>query len=401
MIEGFETARVEVEDFRRRALIVGVVALIVGLVGALISSESREQFFRSYLLGFIFWLAIPLGCFAILMLQHMSGGVWGLVTRRVLESATRTFPLLALLFIPLLFGLKSIFPWASPERLAASPALSRAVEEKHIYLNTGFFIGRAVFYFLVWILITLALNRWSAEQDRTGERRITNKLQGLSGPGLVLYGLTVTFAAVDWAMSLDPQWFSTIYGMLFMGGQGLAGMAFVIAVMVLLSQRKPMNAVIKPSHLHDLGKLMLAFLMIWAYFAFSQFLIIWAGNLPEEIPFYVRRIQSSWKYVGIGLIVLHFFLPFVLLLSKDLKRNSRLLSTVAIGVIAMRFVDLIWLTGPELHNGVFSLSWMDFILPIGIGGLWLWFFATQLKSRPLLPIHDPEIESVFASGHEH
>jgi hypothetical protein len=399
MIEGFETARVDLEGFRRRALTVGVAALAAGAAGALISSENREQFFRSYLLAYIFWIAIPLGCFAILMLQHMSGGVWGLVTRRVLESSTRTFPLLALLFIPLLFGLKSIFPWASPEKL--SPALKHAVEEKHLYLNIGFFIARAVFYFLVWILVTRLLNHWSAEQDRTGERRLTSKMQGLSGPGLLLYGLTVTFASIDWAMSLDPQWFSTIYGLLFMGGQGLAGMAFVIAVMVLLAGRKPMSDVIKPKHLHDLGKLMLAFLMIWAYFAFSQFLIIWAGNLPEEIPFYVRRIQSSWKYVGFGLIVLHFALPFVLLLSRDLKKNGRMLSTVAIGVIVMRFVDLIWLTGPELHDGVFSLSWMDLMLAVGIGGVWLWFFATQLNRRPLLPIHDPDIESVFAAGHGH
>jgi hypothetical protein len=404
MIEGFETARVDLEGFRRRALMIGLVALGAGAVGALVSSESREQFFRSYLLAYIFWIAIPLGCLAILMLQHMSGGVWGLVTRRVLESSTRTFPLLALLFIPLLFGLKSIFPWASPEKLAASPALNHAVEQKHLYLNIGFFIARAVFYFLVWILVTRLLNHWSAEQDRTGERKLTGKLQGLSAPGLLLYGLTVTFASVDWAMSLDPQWFSTIYGLLFMGGQGLAAMAFVIAVMVLLAGRKPMSDVIKASHLHDLGKLMLAFLMIWAYFAFSQFLIIWAGNLPEEIPFYVRRIQSSWKYVGFGLIVLHFALPFVLLLSRDLKRNGRRLSAIAIGVIVMRFVDLIWMTGPELHGGTFSLSVMDWVLDLlllaGIGGVWLWFFATQLKSRPLLPINDPEIESVFAtSGH--
>ena len=405
MIEGFETARVDLEGFRRRALMIGLVALAAGAAGALISSESREQFFRSYLLAYIFWLAIPLGCFAILMLQHMSGGVWGLVTRRVLESSTRTFPLLALLFIPLLFGLKSIFPWASPEKLAASPALSHAVEQKHLYLNVGFFIARALFYFLVWIMVTRLLNHWSAEQDRTGERKLTGKLQGLSAPGLLLYGLTVTFASVDWAMSLDPQWFSTMYGLLFMGGQGLAAMAFVIAVMVLLAGRKPMSDVIKASHLHDLGKLMLAFLMIWAYFAFSQFLIIWAGNLPEEIPFYVRRVQSSWRYVGFGLIILHFALPFVLLLSRDLKRNGRRLSAVAIGVIVMRFVDLIWMTGPELHNGSFSLSLMDWVLDLlllaGIGGIWLWFFATELKSRPLLPINDPDIESVFATGHGH
>jgi hypothetical protein len=401
LVHNVETSRVDLEGFRRRALIVGLAALVVGVIGAFISTEGREQFFRSYLLAYIFWIAIPLGCFAILMLQHMSGGVWGLVTRRVLESSTRTLPLLALLFLPMLLGLKSIFPWASPERLAASPALNHAVEEKHLYLNIGFFIARAFFYFLVWILVTRFLNHWSAEQDRTGERTLTKKLQGLSAPGLVLYGLTVTFASVDWAMSLDPQWFSTMYGLLFMGGQGLAAMAFVIAVMVLLAQRKPMNEVLQPSHLHDLGKLMLAFLMIWAYFAFSQFLIIWAGNLPEEIPYYVRRLQSSWKYVGLALIVLHFALPFVLLLSRDLKRNGRTLSAVAIGVIVMRYVDLIWMTGPELHNGRFGLGWMDLILVAGIGGVWLWVFATELNRRPLLPIRDPEIQSVFASGHGH
>jgi hypothetical protein len=400
LVHNVETSRVDVEGFRRRALIVGLAALVVGVIGALISTEGREQF-RSYLLAYIFWIAIPLGCFAILMLQHMSGGVWGLVTRRVLESSTRTFPLLALLFLPMLLGLKWIFPWASPERLAASPALNHAVEEKHLYLNIGFFIARAFFYFLIWILVTRFLNHWSAEQDRTGERTLTKKLQGLSAPGLVLYGLTVTFASVDWAMSLDPQWFSTMYGLLFMGGQGLAAMAFVIAVMVLLAQRSPMNEVIQPSHLHDLGKLMLAFLMIWAYFAFSQFLIIWAGNLPEEIPYFVRRLQSSWKYVGLALIVLHFALPFVLLLSRDLKRNGRTLSAVAIGVIVMRYVDLIWMTGPELHNGRFGLSWMDLMLVAGIGGVWLWVFATELNRRPLLPIRDPEIQSVFASGHGH
>jgi hypothetical protein len=399
LVETIESSRVDVEGFRRRALIVGLAALVIGAVGALISGDIREQFFRSYLLAYIFWIAIPLGCFAILMLQHMSGGVWGLVTRRVLESSTRTFPLLALLFIPMLLGLKTIFPWASPEKLAASPALNHAVEEKHLYLNIGFFVARAFFYFLVWILVTRFLNRWSAEQDRTGERILTRKLQGLSGPGLVLYGLTVTFASVDWAMSLDPEWFSTMYGLLFMGGQGLAAMAFVIAVMVLLAQRPPMNEVIKPTHLHDLGKLMLAFLMIWADFAFSQFLIIWAGNLPEEIPYYTRRIQSSWKYVGLALIVLHFALPFVLLLSRDLKRNGRTLSIVAIGVIVMRYVDLIWMTGPELHEGRFGFSWMDLMLLAGIGGVWLWFFATELNRRPLLPIRDPEIESILVSGH--
>lgn len=398
MIATIYQAPPEVDQFQRRALIVGVIGVAVCGLGAVFD---LNQFFRSYLLAYLFWVGIALGCLAILMLQHMSGGAWGLVIRRLLESATRTFPLLALLFLPVALGVRSVYVWAQPDQSGASEALKHALAHKALYLNVPFFIARAVFYFGVWNLITYFLNKWSLEQDRTGHRPITSKLQGLSGPGLVLYGLTVTFASIDWIMSLEPQWFSTIYGILVMGGQGLSAMAFIIAVVVLLAQYEPLSEVIKPSHLHDLGKLMLAFLMLWAYFSFSQFLIIWSGNLPEEIPWYVRRLQSSWKWVGLALVVLQFALPFVLLLSRDLKRSSRRLVVVAISVIVMRFVDLIWLTGPEFHAGAFRIHWMDVIMVVGLGGLWLAFFAFQLKARPLLPIGDPELEQVLAHSGGH
>ncbi|PYP89049.1 MAG: hypothetical protein DMF61_04975 [Blastocatellia bacterium AA13] len=396
MIEILESSPLNVNVFRRRALIVGLIALAVCGIGALINPG---QFFRSYLLAYVFWIGISLGCLAILMVQHMSGGVWGLVSRRVLEAAAATFPLLAILFLPVAFGIRSIFVWAQPAAsLASNEELAHAVQQKQLYLNVPFFLARAAFYFAVWIAVASTLNRWSRRQDRTGDRMLTSKLQGLSGPGLLLYGLTVTFSSIDWVMSLDPRWFSTIYGMLFMGGQGLSAMAFVIAVLAILSGDKPMSEVVRPAQFHDLGKLMLAFLMLWAYFAFSQYLIIWAGNLPEEIPWYTRRIQSSWKWVGLGLIVLHFMLPFVLLLSRELKRNRRSLTLLAGIVILMRFVDLMWMTGPEFHGGSFGVHWMDIVMPVGIGGIWLAFFATRLAERPLLPIRDPYIEDALTQA---
>jgi len=280
-------------------------------------------------------------------------------------------------------------------------ALKAMFEHKGKYLNLIFFTGRAVFYFAIWYGISHYLNKWSLEQDRTGDRDLTRKLQALSGPGLVLYGLTATFASIDWVMSLDPTWFSTIFGILFMGGQGLSAMAFVITVIVALSTCKPMSEVIQPRHLHDLGKLMLAFLMLWAYFSFSQFLIIWSGNIPEEVGWYARRLHTPWKSIGLAIVLLHFALPFVLLLSRDLKRNGRTVRLVAITILVMRYVDLYWLTGPEFHRGEFTVSWMDLIMPFGIGGIWLWFFAGQLKARPLVPLQDPYLEEALSHSAGH
>lgn len=396
MIEMIETTPPEVDQYRQRALIIGIVGLVLCGVGAIFDAP---QFFRSYLLAFIFWIGIALGSFAILMVQHMSGGAWGLVIRRLLESATRTFPLLALLFIPIALGVVWIYPWAHPETL--NEEVREIVHHKQLYLNIPFFLARAVFYFLVWIGVTYYLNKWSLEQDRTGVRYLTRKMQVLSGPGLLLYGFTVTFASIDWVMSLSPEWFSTIWGILFMGGQGLSAMAFMITALVLLSNRKPLSDVIAPSHLHDLGKLMLAFLMLWAYFSFSQFLIIWSGNIPEEAVWYTRRLHTGWRWIGLALVLVHFALPFVLLLSRDLKRNGRTLAIVAIAIIVMRYVDLIWLTGPEFHEGHFALSWMDLVMPFGVGGIWLAFFLYQLKTRPLVPIQDPYLEDALSHSGGH
>lgn len=389
MIQTNPTAPPELDRFQRLALITGIIGLAIGGAWAIFDSQ---QFFRSYLLAYVFWIGFPLGCFAILMVQHLSGGSWGVIIRRVLEASTRTFIPLLILFVPIVFGLKSIYSWARPEVVHGDHML----EQKAVYLNVWFFLARVAFYFAVWIGISYVLNRYSRKQDETHDSTITRSMQNWSGPGLVLYGLTVTFASIDWVMSLDPKWYSTIFGILFMGGQGVSAMSFVIACVVLLARYKPMSEVVQPRHLHDLGKLLLAFIMLWAYFSFSQFLIIWSGNLPEEVTWYAHRLHGGWKYMGLAIVIFHFALPFVLLLSRDLKRNGRTLAAVAIMVIVIRLVDLFWLTAPELYEGSFKVSPTDLILPIGLGGIWLWFFVDQLKKRPLLPIGDPGLQDAIA-----
>ncbi len=383
-----------VELIQRRSLIIGGVAAVACALGAF---ADPAQFFRSYLTAYLLWLGISLGCLAILMLQHLSGGVWGFVIRRLLEAATRVFPLLALLFLPLLFGLHQLYPWADPAKVAQDPLL----QHKAAYLNVTGFVARAVFYFALWCGLSHLLSRWSLEQDQVPRAALRDRMQAFSAVGLLLYGLTTTFSAVDWVMSLDPHWYSTIYGMLFMAGGAVGGMALVIAMASLLARHRPLSDVLAPGHFHDLGKLLLAFVMIWAYFAFSQFLIIWSGNLPEEITWYHVRLAGGWRLVGLALLLFHFVLPFLLLLSRDLKRQGRALALVAAAVLAMRYVDLYWMVAPSFPEAVAGLQfhWLDLAAPLAVGGLWLAEFLRQLKSRPLLPLNDPLLPQVLEHAH--
>jgi hypothetical protein len=369
---------------QRVALATGLGALALCILGAFVSPA---QFFRSYLIAFLFWFGIALGSMAILMIHHITGGAWGATIRRVLESSTRTLPLLALLFLPLLFGLSSVYEWARPEVVAHDPALLH----KRPYLNVPFFVVRAVLYFAAWVTVARFLNRWSLEQDTNADPAVGWRLEQLSRGGLVLIGLTMTFAAVDWVMSLEPHWYSTIYGILIMGGQILTAMAFTISMAALLVRAGPLSAVIGAEQFHDLGKLMLAFVMLWAYFAFSQFLIIWSANLPEEIPWYLHRLRGGWQVIGIGIIVFHFLLPFLVLLSRDVKQRPGALALVALSMIVVRFVDLFWLVTPAFHPAGFFIHWMDVVTPVGVGGIWLAAFIWQLKGRPLVAINDPSL----------
>ena len=387
---------------QHRALVVGLVGLAGSLVGLFFNAD---QFFRSWLIGFLFVLNLALGSLALLMLQHLSGGQWGLVSRRVFEAASRTLPLVALLFIPILFGMRSVFLWARPEAVQADAIL----QMKAPYLNVPFFTVRAVIYFAFWTLCMYLLNKWSAAQDR-GETAITPedtvRFRKVSAPGLLFLVLTVTFASVDWIMSVDPHWYSTVFGLLTVAGQGLSALAFTIAVLTLLARSGAAGGLVRAGHFHDLGKLLLAFVMLWAYLSFSQFLIIWSGNLAEEIPWYIARIRGPWGAVAILLVVGHFALPFALLLSRDLKRHSNLLSKVAVMVIVMRLVDLIWLVAPsfgqhgpegEGHPGLsIPFHWMDIVIPVGVLGIWIFMFVRQLRSRALLPVNDPYFREAFA-----
>ncbi|MEE8201065.1 MAG: hypothetical protein V3R29_07835 [Candidatus Acidoferrales bacterium] len=376
--------RLNLDRVHRVALGVGVVVSAVCVVAAL---DSPQQFFRSYLLAYLFWMNLALGCLALVMLHHLVGGQWGMVIRRLLESGTRTLPLLLLLFLPLVFGLQEIYPWTHPEKMA-EPAL----QHKAVYLNVPFFLARAGIYFAVWLLLAYLLNRWSSRQDQSDQPALGERLRVLSAPGLILYGLTATFASVDWVMSLEPHWFSTVYGMMFILGQVLAALTFVIVILMLLSDRAPLAGFLRPQHFHDLGNLLLAFVMLWAYVSFTQYLIIWSGNLPEEIPWYLDRTGHGWQGIAVVLIVLHFAVPFVLLLNRPLKRRARALAGLAVGLFLLRWFDLFWIVSPAFYGAEVSVHWMDVALPIGLGGLWLTVFFGQVKGRPLLPLQDPNVK---------
>ena len=374
--------------FRNRALIAGGVLLLVLVATAFLDSH---QFFQAYLVGWTFWTGIAVGSLALLMLQHMTGGGWGFVIRRVLEASTRTLPFMALLFVPIILGAHSIYEWTDPEVLQQHPV----VAFKTPYLKLWFFIVRAVVYFAVWIALAFFLNRWSLAQDRTADARYAKNMRVLSGPGMVALIFTVTFASIDWYMSLEPEWFSTIYGFIFVASWTLSALAFVIAVMARLTQQEPLSRVVAPLHFHDLGKLLLALVMLWAYFAFSQYLIIWSGNLPEEIGYYLDRTHGLWGATIIAIVILHFAAPFLFLLSRELKRNPHRLVIVAVLVLVMRMIDLLWMLLPAFkdHHWI----WLDVIALFGFGGLWLGLFAWQLAQRPLIPINDPQFESVMAT----
>ena len=367
---------------RKTGLAVGVVALAGCGVGWILSPE---QFFRSYLVAYLFWSGIALGCLPILMLQYITGGTWGAVLRRVLESGTRTIPVLALLFLPIALGVHHLYEWSHAEEVARDPIL----QIKSFYLNVPFFLGRAVLYFAAWIGVMVFLNRWSSEQDERDDPALGRRLHYMSRVGLLVYALTMTFASVDWAMSLEPHWYSTIYGILFIGGQVLSAFAFVIPVTAMLADRSPLSEIISADTFQDLGKLLLGFIMLWAYFALSQFLIVWSGNLPEEVPWYLRRTAGGWQAVSLALILFHFALPFAILLSRSIKRNPKRLAFVALGLIVLRFVDVYWLIVPAFSPDRIVFHWMDPLAAIGLGGVWIYFFVGQLQDRPLLPVNDP------------
>jgi hypothetical protein len=395
------TAPPVVRKISQRSLIIGAVFAVISVVLAFIRPD---EFYRAYLLGFMCWLGVALGSMAILMIRHLTGGGWGTVIRRILGAAMRTLPLLAVLFIPMIVAVAQhrMYPWAMPLESVQDPHIREHLEKHSFirsYLNfSGFFI-RAIFYFAIWNVLSFLLSMWSKQTDRAGAPDNSQRFKAVAGPGLILYGFTISFAAIDWIMSLDPTWISTIFGLIILIGEVLSAMCFAVVVERILFNYKPMSELLKPNFVHDHGKWMLTFIMVWAYFSFSQWLIIWAGNLPSEITFYLKRINNGWGFVALGLVFFHFAFPFATLLSRPFKRNIRKLVWVAVLLLLMCYVDLFWIIEPNFSR-TFSVTLADIIVPIAIGGIWLWYFFRNLASLPLLPAYDPDVYEVLEPAHE-
>jgi hypothetical protein len=389
------TLRAHLDRLQRAALLAGGAGLVLCGVGAFLNPA---QFFRSYLLAYLFWLGLGLGCLAILMVHYLAGGAWGAILRRALESGTRTLPLMALLFVPLLFGLSELYSWARPEAVAGDELL----RHKSAYLNVPFFAARLAVYFIAWLTVAYLVNRWSLRQEQAADwaarDAIERRLALFSGFGLLIYGITMTFAAVDWAMSLEPEWYSTIYGVLILVGQLLGAMAFAVVITALLANYEPLSEVIMPDHLHDIGNLLVTCVLFWAYIAFSQLLITWSGNLPEEIRWYVHRTQGGWEWVGLSLALFQFALPFILLLSRDIKCHVRRLAIIAAVILFMHLVDVFWIVMPAFYRQGPSLHWLDVVAVVGIGGVWMTIVVWQLKGKSLLPLHNPYLQGAAEHG---
>jgi hypothetical protein len=393
----------DVRKWRTLALGVGGIGLIAWLMGLYFNPE---QGMRSWLLGYVFWSGIAIGSIGFLLLQYLTGGAWGVVSRRVAEAATRTLPVLILLFIPLAIGVGSLYEWTH------LPPTEHVMLQRGWYMTPWGWILRSAFYFLLFGVMVYYLNHWSSLQDKAQSfeesARYLEKASRFSGPTMVFWSLVVTFAAVDWVLTLDPHFFSTIWGLLFIAGWGLSCFCFIVTILAFLSDKPPMDRVLGRRHFHDLGKLVLALVMVWAYFNFAQFLIIWSGNIPEETSWFLARMKGGWGYIGVALILFHFAFPFVVLLQQDFKRRAKWLAGIAIFILVMRLVDMFYLIGPNprivthgAEQGAFIVSWMDIIAPIAVGGIWLWWFFGELLKRPMVPANDPYFENAIHHGKGH
>ncbi len=382
----------------RRALGVAVLATAGCVIaGAL----DLDQFLRAYLVAWIYWLSITLGCFAMLLLHNLTGGDWGYAVRPWARAGAATLPLMALGFIPValavsvtpeLLGTRPLYAWADPEIVAHDHVL----QHKQPYLNPPFFYARAAFYFIGWVAFWLVTQAWFRRVLRTGDLDLARRLRLVSGLGLLFYGLTITFASVDWLMSLEPHWFSTIYGVMIFVGQCLAGLAFVIAATCYFPHAGWNMSMPAMKPLHDLGKLLLGFVMLWAYMAFIQFLIIWYGNLPEEVPWYLRRTENGWQWIAGAIVLFHFFLPFSLLLSRRAKRHATTLLRIAALLVVMRWVDVWWLIQPAMQEGLF-FPWRELLATFALGGLWLATFAWNVPERDELSREAIQQQKALAS----
>jgi hypothetical protein len=387
-----DTTRPRIDRVQKLALICGVLGLILAFA---VGFTNWQQFFRSYLVAYVYWMVFAMGCLAVLQLHHMTGGRWGLPIRRILEAGSRTIPAMTVLFVPVLFGMSRLYPWMQPESLGDDPSGSF----RRAYLTPHFFIVRAVIYFAIWNLLAGLLNKWSAEQDRTGDLGLKVRMSSLAAPGTVLWAITWSWAMVDWVMTLEPKWYSSIYGMVFMVIACLAAFSFSVVMLRMLNDNGPLRDSYEPAHLNDIGNLMLTFTLLWTYMSFSQFLIIWSGNLKQEIPWYMTRAFGRWGLIAAALLLFHFFVPFFILLQRRVKRRLEKLSALGVWMLAITLVDVYWLIVPSIEKPGPQIHLLDILALVGIGGVWVGTYMAQLKKLPLLPVHDPRFEGVLEHQH--
>ena len=372
-------------SMQKPAIGVGGLALVASFAGALVWPKA---FFEGWLIAFLFWLGAALGSTGILMLQYISGGRWGAAIRRPLEAAASNVPMMALCFVPVALGIGHLYEWSDPEMVAHSSAL----QHKAVYLNTPFFIARAAFFFGVWILLSKKLVGWSREQDAQGhDQKRADSTSVLSHAGMIAYALTMSLAGIDWGMSLESHWFSHIYGLMFTGCQILTAMTVAVMTASRMADHRPISVVLSPDRFQDLGKLLLAFTMVWTYFQLSQYLIMWSANMPEEVGWYLVRNANGWQHVTYFLFAFHFLVPFGLLLSRNRKRDPRKIAGVAALLCFMQYVDVYWWISPSLNKEAFFLHPLHITTALGIGGVWVWAYIGNLAAHPIVAFNDPVI----------
>ena len=414
-----------VSAWRMRALIVFAVATIISLLAFSWSHEGRNHLLRAYLLGYMICFSFAGGGLAVLMLQYVSGGKWGLLLRRPLEAMSRTIWVVGLMFVPIIFLWKHLYQWAAyPTAGAVAEALSNhlvsleqamTMNAKRSMLNPGAAIGQTVVIFLILGTFAFLLNKWSLERDADPARntepsydRWRIKFENLSGPGILLYVILLTDGAIVWIKSLDVTWYSSIWGLQFLVGQGYAVLALGILTVILLSRYEPMKTMLRATEQHDLGKLAFAFVMLNIYLCFAEFLIIWSGNVPDEIPWYLNRIHGGWWYVCSADFICHWLIPFVLLLSRDLKRNKQKMIWLTSFMIFARCLDMFWLIEPNFADAAGNLHIAGNIgilayitVPAAVLSLWASFYMRELEARPLINVNDPHVEEMLEPEHAH
>lgn len=367
----------------------GTLSLGVGIVGLALSTAGyfadARQFFHSYLVSFAFWTSIGLGGLFFTLLHHLVGATWSIVLRRLSESIMMALPLMFVFFLPLVFGRHDLYHWSHHDAVEHDPIL----QGKAGYLNTPFFVVRTVLYFGIWFVLAWLLHRFSLQQDRgedTSKRMLT-----VSAPGMILFALTSTYAAFDWLMSLEPHWYSTIYGVWFFAGGLLTFLCFTAVLAMFLRSRGVLGETIKVDHYHDLGRLMFAFLIFWAYISFSQYFLIWYANIPEETVYYLKRWTGSWQTISLLLVFGYLMIPWLALIPRATKRHLPTLGLIAAWLLVMHWMDLHWAVMPNLHSEGFSPSWLDAATLLGIGGIFLWYMFLHLSRHALVPVKDPNL----------